>query len=441
MKLLNTQIIIPAWVLLVVSILTPGCDDGLDATLPASNVTINLEFPAEVDPSDVSNEEFMFLNVSNGISTSFRRGETLNLIPGLYDISYSATVELPNAASATLKALRQSVVLTKGDNNLILSPYINITADDLIISEIFFTGTLQRSGNQYYGDDYIKLYNNTDKVIYADGLTIFESMFTTTEKNNYTPDIMGEAMTVDALYTIPGSGTDHPVNPGEYLLIADTGVDHRVMNPNSFDLSGADWEWYDVSTVPSSLDIDSPSVENLDKWYCYTQSFWMLHNRGFKAYGVARIPVDKQIYLKDYFYSFDYEIVTQAGTFPMSRQAYRLPNDWIVDVVNCSVASDYQWNVCTPRLDMGWTYCGSFDKDKSRFFHAVRRKMIGLTPSGKPILQDTNNSTVDFNPMVTPSEIEIQGTAKDAYGTPCTVRTYDGVTPMPVDSMPVDMLQ
>ena len=229
MKLLNTQIIIPAWVLLVVSILTPGCDDGLDATLPASNVTINLEFPAEVDPSDVSNEEFMFLNVSNGISTSFRRGETLNLIPGLYDISYSATVELPNAASATLKALRQSVVLTKGDNNLILSPYINITADDLIISEIFFTGTLQRSGNQYYGDDYIKLYNNTDKVIYADGLTIFESMFTTTEKNNYTPDIMGEAMTVDALYTIPGSGTDHPVNPGEYLLIADTGVDHRGM--------------------------------------------------------------------------------------------------------------------------------------------------------------------------------------------------------------------
>ena len=135
-----------------------------------------------------------------------------------------------------------------------------IESNDLIIAEIFFAGTLRPSGNQYYGDDYVKLYNNTNHVIYADGLTLFETKFTTTEKYDYTPNIMNEAVTVHALYTIPGSGTEHPVQPGEYMLLADTGIDHRQANSNSFDLSHADFEWYDLSTSPSSMDIDSPTV-------------------------------------------------------------------------------------------------------------------------------------------------------------------------------------
>ncbi len=300
-------------------------------------------------------------------------------------------------------------------------------SNDLVIAEIFFSGTLRTSGNSYLGDDYIKLYNNSDHIVYADGLTIFESKFLTTEKYDYTPDIMAEAVTVDALYTIPGSGEDYPVKPGEYLLIADTGIDHRTINPNSFDLSKADFEWYDLSSSPSNLDIDGPEVTNLDKWYCYTQSFFMLHNRGFKAYGIARIPIDKESYLKDYYYSYDYTMVHQSGTFPMSQSAYRLPNEWIVDMVNCSVAAKQVWTVCDSSLDAGWTHCGEIDKDKNRFFRSVRRKLLGFDKTGIPILQDTNNSTEDFNPDCIPSEIEIQGTAIDATGTVATTLTYDGV--------------
>lgn len=306
----------------------------------------------------------------------------------------------------------------------------NNRSNDLVIAEIFFAGTQRPSGIQYIGDDYIKLYNNSDHVVYADGLTIFESEFLTTEKCEYTPDIMGEAMTVDALYTIPGSGTDHPVQPGEYLLIADTGIDHRELNPNSFDLSGADFEWYDVSSVPSSLDIDGTTVPNLDKWYCYTRSFFMLHNRGFKAYGIARIPVDKEEYLRDYLYDYEYVMTLPAGTFPMSESAYRLPNEWIVDVVNCSIASDFAWVVSDSSLDSGWTHCGEINADKNRFFKSVRRKLAGFDRNGIAILQDTNNSSEDFNADCVPSEIERQGTAIDAAGTKASSITYDGVTPV-----------
>ena len=414
------------------SITFSGCDDRLsDNGVTQSEVTVLISRPAEAADANVLDETYSFRNVSSSRVSEFHNGEPITLIPGLYDVTYTAEIELPNGANSTMRAAQTSVTVTQGSCTLSLQAYNNIETDDLIIAEIFFSGTIQSSGNQYYGDDYIKLYNNTDHVIYADGITIFESKFTTVDKYEHTPDIMDQAMNVQALYTVPGNGTEHPVQPGEYFLIADTGIDHRVANPNSFDLSHADFEWYDVSTKPDNMDIDSPLVPNMDKWYCYTLSFFVLHNRGFKAYGIARIPVDRDTYLTDYKYHYDYTLVTVAGTFPMSADAYRLPNEWIVDVVTCSVEAKYAWNLCAPALDCGWTHCGTIDKDKTRYFHSVRRKMLYLNDSGNPVLKDTNNSTEDFNADCIASEIELQGTAINASGDLCTIKTYDGVTPMP----------
>lgn len=299
-----------------------------------------------------------------------------------------------------------------------MEAYVAVQSDDLIIKEIFFTGTLQRSGNTYNGDQYIKLYNNTDHVIFADGLALFESLFLTTQKFNYTPDMVDKAVSVDAIYVIPGSGTDYPVQPGETLLIADAAIDHRAINPNSFNLSNANFEWFDDSTDPRYSDLDNPAVPNLDKWYCYTNTVFLLHNRGFKAYGLARIPVDRDTFLKDAYYTVDYDQITVAGSFPMSKTGYLMQNDWIVDIVNLSVEAVYQWNVCVPALDSGWSYCGTIENDKTRFFHSVRRKADAVGTDGIEHLRDTNNSSLDFNPEAIPSEIEEQGTAIDYEGTP-----------------------
>lgn len=405
-----------------------ACDDSLDNAV--DRIDVELEVVNDHSAGNLTDEVYQFRNIASGRSSVFHAGEPIKLITGMYDVSYTATSISDNGAELLIRANASSVIIDSNHKSVTLNAYTVVNTDDLIISEVFFSGTLQPSGNQYYGDDYVKLYNNTDHVIYADGLTFFETKFLTTEKRNYTPDIMSEAVTVQALYTIPGTGKEHPVQPGGYLLLADTGIDHRLANPNSFDLSGADFEWYDVSTKPSHLDIDGPTVENLDKWYCYTLSFFLLHNRGFKAYGIARIPVGRDTYLKDYRYDYDYEIVAEAGTFPMSAWAYKIPNEWIVDIVNCSISSKYAWNLCAPKLDSGWTYCGTIDKDKTRYFKAVRRKLLYIADDGRAVLKDTNNSTDDFNPEVVPSEIELQHTAADINGTPATVITYDGVTPM-----------
>lgn len=407
-----------------------GCDDSLDSDAILNKVIVDVRLPDDVLGLTLENERYDFKNISTGRTATFSSAENIRLMVGLYDVAYTAQAHMPNGTVTTVRAFVQSVQVTGNGVVVGMTAYNSMESDDLVIAEVFFTGTLQSSGNQYHGDDYVKLYNNTDHVVYADGITLFESKFLTTRKYDYKPDVMDTAITVEALYTVPGNGKEHPVQPGGYFTMADVAIDHRVSNPNSFDLSHADFEWFDVSTRPEHIDIDNPNVPNLDKWYCYTQSFYVLHNRGFKAFGIARIPLDKEEYLKDYWYTYDYVMVMESGTFPMSQSAYMIPNRWVVDVVNCSVASNYVWNLCTPSLDMGWTYCGTIDKDKTRYFHSVRRKMLHLDSNGNPMLKDTNNSTEDFNPHSIPSEIELQGTAIDANGTPCRTLTYDGITPM-----------
>jgi len=413
--------------LLCLALLAVACDDKLDEGLAYYTPDITVVLPSNLQGASITSEQLEVKDVSTGRKVTYASRGDVTLKPGLYDMGYEADVTL-DGVSHHVTAYQQSIEVGATSQAVTLTAFESIVNDDFVIEEIFFTGTLQSSGNQYYGDDYVKIYNNTDHVLYADGLSFVESKFVTTQKFDYTPDIMNDAMTIQAIYTIPGSGTDYPVQPGESLILADTGIDHRIANPNSFDLSDADWEWYDVSTSAAHMDIDSPTVPNLDKWYCYTLSFFVLHNRGFRAWALARIPIDKEEYLANYSYTYDYVIVVPAGTYPMTQTAFKLPNEWIVDAVNCSVEAEYVWNVTSPSLDRGWTYCGTMDHDKTRYFHSVRRKMLYLK-DGVPHLKDTNNSTEDFNPYCIPSLIEEQGTAIDVDGTPCTQLTWDGVTP------------
>lgn len=421
--------------LIGLTVLLSACDDTLDDVareIETIAPDVSVAMPGNLLNPTVTEETFEVKNITTGRRATYASRADLELKTGLYDITYNARVTytdtLGQTASARLQAYAPSVQVSAANRKIDLNAYTTADSDDFIISEVFFTGTLRPNANQYYGDDYIKIYNNTDHVLYADGLTLLESKFLTTEKYNYSPNVIDTHFTVQAIYTIPGSGHEHPVQPGEELWIVDTGIDHRVANANSFDCSTADFEWYDISTKPTHLDIDSPTVPNLDKWYCYTLSFFLLHNRGFRAWALARIPVGKENFLANYNYKYNYIIITEAGTYPMSQQAYRVPNQWIVDAVNCSVEAKWAWNVTAPALDHGWSYCGTMDKDKTRYFHSVRRKMLYLK-DGRPVLKDTNNSSDDFNPYCIPSEIERQGTAIDINGTPCTTRTWDGVVP------------
>ncbi len=180
---------------------------------------LSVTMPADVDAGAVTGGSVSFYNVSNGITTTVPAPNpadiSFSVLPGLYNISYSARCPLDGGVEADVRAQALGVTVAAASQAVTLTAFAIVPVNDLIISEVYFTGSLQTSGDQYYGDQYFRLYNNTDHTVYADGLTIFESQFLTTQKFDYTPDIMGEAVSVDALYTIPGSGREYPVEPGE----------------------------------------------------------------------------------------------------------------------------------------------------------------------------------------------------------------------------------
>ena len=412
-----------------------SCSD--EPVVPTVEASIEIVRPEGIDDLQILKETVVFRNLSSGEEMRFDSTEGLAIPVGIYECSYEAEATYVNAGDEESAVVEgrlignaESVQVTAAGFKLVLPVYLSVDKDDFIFEEIFFTGTRRASGSSYIGDTYFKIYNNTDHVLYADGLAICESKFKSTQFFTYTPDIRQDEMTVHAIYVIPGNGTEHPVAPGESLVICDTGIDHRISNPNSFDLSDADFEWYDESTNPSHTDIDSPTVPNLDKWYCYTLTVFVPHNRGFSSFALARIPIGKEAYLSDYYYDYEYTIYVPAGTFPMSGSAYRLPNEWMVDGVNCSVATARQWSVLPPSIDAGWTHCGAMDFDENRFFKSIRRKMLYLTDDGIRVLKDTNNSTADFNPDCVPSLVEMQHAAIDASGTKAERVTYDGVQPV-----------
>ncbi len=403
--------------MLVVAVaLSLGACSNDNPPIPQSQVSWTLTLPDEAQNGSLSELKATFTNINSGevfnnaTVTSTRTAPTVSVsitVPeGLYRIAVEGKLlyTLDGVDVNTgVRAYRESVTIS-GETASVpaLEMAFYSPSTGFVIEEIFFTGTLTPGGDQYYQDRYFKIYNNSDQVLYADGLALLESVFLTVKKEDYTPDLMKSAFTTNAIYVVPGSGTEHPVQPGESFVLCDVAIDHRSANPNSFDLSGADFEWYDESTNWVT-DVDNPAVPNMDKWYCYTASIWGPHNRGFQSYAIAKIGVDKETFLRDYYYEFEYTFVFEEYSFPMSDEGFKVPNSWIVDAVNLSIAPMFEWIVTDPSLDAGWSYCGQVDKDPNRYGKSVRRKTESTAADGRRILMDTNNSTNDFTPEATPS--------------------------------------
>lgn len=394
-----------------------ACSENEDDSVKLLSVTLRFCAPADLQDynPEIGIQELSLKNINTGENITVvqpdtraagtRSSVTVRVPEGLYTIRMEGSLSYKlngERVYSKMRANRESVPFTGATEStpLDITGYVynsKTEGGNFVIAEIFFTGTTTPEGKQYNGDKYFRIYNNSGDTLCADGLTIAESTFLTVNKYSYTPDIMNEAFTANAIYRIPLGGKVM-VPPGESLLLCDIGMNHTTANKNSFDLTKADFEWYDVSSNPRFEDTDT-EVPNMEKIYCYTATIWGPHNRGFTAFALARLGDDenkqlsKEDYLKAYAYTYKYDMIVGGNVYPMSGDSYKIPNKWILDAVNLSVESEYLWNVTASALDRGWTYCGKVNHDKARYGKSVRRKVL----SGKT-LQDTNDSGADFLP-------------------------------------------
>ena len=319
---------------------------------------------------------------------------TLELSAGSYEVRAAGSVNYTQSGTTAMGEVAGFVskidILTATTYTVPLSLKLTPSGEgDFIIEEIFFTGTATPEGKQYFGDQYIKLYNPTDRVLYADGLVLADSEFLTVTKRDYTPNVMAEAFTAGSMVQIPGTGTQYPVQPGKSIVIAEQGINHKENNPNSIDLSKADFESF---YPPRVKDVDGVGVTNNINLH----GIFIFNNRGNRSYVIARFPEGTTTATLQYDY--EYKVATKL----MQRQALKIPNNWIVDAVNLSTKKGFEWIVTAPSLDAGYTYVANDEGDASRYGKSVRRKVLSQN-NGKPIFKDTNNSTDDFEILTTPT--------------------------------------
>lgn len=415
--------------LCVTAIASCSSDDGSSVDTTPTDLKIMFQLPdGYADDATLTDLSITLTDINTQRKTTFNGNAaedlsiTLKAVPGgYYRIDATGKLNYRNTdlvgKQVDVLAYSEGIILTREAPIATLKLQVtsqpeadpaDIAYRGFVLGEIFCAGTANRQGNYYYADKYFVIYNNTDHVLYADSLVIAESDFLTTMKQEYTPDIMPTDMAVSAMYMIPGSGHDVPVQPGGKLLVVDNAVNHTVANPNSWDMTKADYEWYDESTNPQFTDIDNPNVPNLERIYSSTLTLWSPHSQGFKSYALARMHADRKTFLTDYMYDYTYHLVGQTGEADMTGSAYRLPNSWILDAVNMSVPALFQWIVTSPTLDKGYTYCADFGWDDSRYGKSVRRKVKAMDGT-RAILQDTNNSTDDFEPRTKADPFHVFG--------------------------------
>lgn len=325
------------------------------------------------------------------------------------------TLVLEVAKNETGDERQTTVTVTrKGRSDLLATVTIkqsNVAAKngEFVIEEIYFTGTaLPETGSpdKYQGDQYIKIRNNTDEDLYADGmLLILQSSVLSNMKGEIPAavDFREEYCAGRAFYAIPGSGRDVPVKAGESLIIVNNAQNHLESNPDSWDATTADFEWYDESSNENFLDTDNPAVPNLDKWYAQTLTVHSLHNRGAYGIAIAMPPAGTtgEQFLQDhpigdgYYYIFH---SPNGSDCEMPIKGYFVPNEWVLDAVNTGGRNTFGMAPWGTSLDAGYTWCGTEDSDPDRFNKSVIRK---TGADGK--LVDTNNSSNDFTPNTTPS--------------------------------------
>lgn len=406
---MTKKILMSITLLLTVCFSFVSCSDDKDdpQTLETS-AKINIEMPMNIQVKDFKNALVLLTNKTTKTVYSVKEfsktekgytAEIKNIPVGTYSVLAQGILTYEaggKEVSIEVNTTNENVQLVENNSNQI-NLLLNVTTgkEGFVISEIFFRGTQTPKGKPYFADQYIKITNNTSKLMYADSLVIMESAFTNGVKRKYIKDYRNEGFAAGAIYMIPGRGKDVPVKPGETLLLALNGKNHKSVNANSFDLSKADFEFYDISTN-NYKDEQNANVKDLERIFTTSASILVLNMKGNKAYAIGKIQGTIQDFLKNNNYDAQYN--NNVNGKLMTQKAYFLPSAWIIDAVNVDIKDNsHDWNIIPVSMDKGFTYCNDNAKDKSGIGTAVVRKM----KNGKYV--DTNNSTEDFIPKAAPT--------------------------------------
>lgn len=402
----STKFIGLSCLFLVLTLFNVSCKSNKDVEIPSYQVNLTLDLPEGQQLENLSNLSITFTEWNQKKETKFTDLKNIKLPKGMYSVSVSCLMKV-GVKQMNCSGLTQNINLIEEGQTVRVKLTAETEARGFVIEEIFFASTDNESTSplDYTHDQYIKITNNGDQPLYADGLLIVQSELNTVKNDQLTPsDFIQRGFATNSVYMIPGSGKEHKVDPGKSIIIADQAYNFKQSLPASVDLSKADFEWYDnITTGPfAGKDIDT-KAPNLIPVVTNEMAPWRINNLGIFAIGLARVEAtDVKALLDQMRQEYSYVRVLPNGRkFDIKSSPIVLTEANMIDVVTLSVVSNYSRQVTPASMDKGYAYCSKVDREPGYGKSIVRKKDQELSQKlGRRTLKDTNNSSEDFDMLV-----------------------------------------
>jgi hypothetical protein len=230
----------------------------------------------------------------------------------------------------------------------------------LLISEIYGCGP--SGSGLYYHDKYLEVFNQSDSIVYLDGIIVARVYSSSYLGLNYIDD--PENIHSKTVWIFPGAGTEYPIEPGEFKVCAEDAIDHRINAPESVDLSNVSFEYY----KDDAPDLDNPAIPNMIKLYQSSGNDWLIGGER-DALIIAQMNPD---------------------SIKWDGDQMLIPYKYVLDGVEyLKDPTQLEKKTLNPTIDAGGT--GGI-----QFYTGKSMERILLSIEGKNRLKDNNNSTLDF---------------------------------------------
>lgn len=411
-----------------------SCSDTEDTPdVKSAAMKVNVTLASEYSKASLGNVTVMLRNVSTGkeLTVTSENGRPIQfkqLPVDMYDITATYSMSNEDYKKITgLDANKQTVLFSASESGVQLEPgktkEINLvlntsTTENFVFKTLYYGGSDRKKAAGDY-DQFFEIYNNSNKTLYADSLCIAITTMsrygnghkTQDKRYYYTEDgrydwsksagmTVGEKANSDYYYAamvfmIPGNGKEHPVKPGESLVIARfannfkskytnmRGVVVEVASPElTVDLSHADFE----GAYEKTKELTNPNVPDLILIHKGNNTSMRLSSNGKEGYVLFRHTDPSKLPV------FLYPAKDPKKGSP--SQFMQIPNKDLIDAVE--VISPTSDGYVSPKAiqkkdDAGYTYI----KEGEMTSLALTRK-ISRVVGDRRVLQDINNSALDF---------------------------------------------
>ena len=330
---------------------------------------------------------------------SIKGDTTITFVQGQYN--FVVTGKVKDEAAAYVQG-------TAGAN-LFQNATVNVALSKVVRSSLIFKAIYTTGGKQgYMKDGYFEIVNNSDEVQYLDGLILSAPAGKQQNKNAWQANGFEDlyACGQGQVLAFPGSGHDYPLQPGQSVLIANDGANHKDLagaGNHCPDLSKADWEVY-LSYVNGEIDYPAKNLDVIFVNNKYMKAFGL----GFfgRAYVLARLP---QGMTPEAFAADHSNIRKEPGNAAATMEYLVIPSKYVLDAVDIwSEKETVHYPTFLAKDDAEGVLASKAWEGK-----CVRRKVTKVV-NGRAYYQDTNNSANDFlnnqelKPGVTPAVADNQ---------------------------------